>query len=503
MKPITTLARVRLEVDGSPFSTEVGLLTHVLVQQRLSLPALCELTFADPLSAPASLRDLRPGQALRVLVEGVPTALFVGQITAVERVYRAANQRETVVRAYDALHILRKRQSVRAHVELTLADLANTLMAQSGVTVNAHDASPQWSFLIQHRQSDFDLLTELADRSGMYFVMRDNTLHLIALDGIGDALPLALGETLFEARFEVNADPALRTTSASGWNALRVEAFTGSAGSARSGRAVRLEADPADVNSSGERALVGEQAQNGEHAAALAQSELDRQIAREVTFWGVAEGDPLLRPAAKVQIDAVDGGFAGTYVLTSATHTIDANASYTTELSTVPPPPRERSYSASATIGVVSDIDAQLGRVRATLSAYNDVETDWMNVMSLGAGEDKGLIIVPDVGDEVLVLLMGDDPAQGIVLGGLYGMRGSIDPGIEDGAVRRFTLRTPRGQVIRLDDTHQSIRVENSDGSFVELTPDQVTLHAAVDLTVEAPGKNIVIRGRNIDFQRG
>ncbi|MDX2161983.1 MAG: contractile injection system protein, VgrG/Pvc8 family [bacterium] len=504
MNPITTLARVRLELDGAAFAPENGLLTEVRVQQRLSLPTLCELTFTDAVTAAMPTGQFAPGQTLTVSVESAFTPLFTGQVTAVERTYHAANQRETRVRAYDPLHALRKRQSVRAHIELTLAGLARALVSDLALAVDAHADSPLWSFLIQHRQTDFDLLADLADRAGVYLAVRENTLHLLTLEGVGDAaLPLTLGETLFEARFEVNADPALRTATAAAWNARRVEAYASTTGAARTGRDVRTSADPAAVQGTGERAFVGEHAENIEHAAALAQAELDRQIAREVVFWGVAEGDPRLRPGAQVQIDGVESGFAGAYVIAGATHTINTASSYNVQLTTLPPPRRERSYSASATLGTVTAIDGGLGRVRAILNAYQDIETDWMHVLSLGAGAGKGLIIVPDVGDEVLILLIDSDPAQGVVLGGLFGMNGSIDPGIESGGVRRFTLLTPGGQRVRLDDAGRTIRVENSEGSYIELTPDQVRLHAAADLTLEAPGKHIIMRGSTIDFQRG
>ena len=41
-----------------------------------------------------------------------------------------------------------------------------------------------------------------------------------------------------------------------------------------------------------------------------------------------------------------------------------------------------------------------------------------MGVVSAGAGSGKGFAILPDVGDQVLVLLIGGDPSQGVVLGG-------------------------------------------------------------------------------------
>jgi phage baseplate assembly protein gpV len=149
----------------------------------------------------------------------------------------------------------------------------------------------------------------------------------------------------------------------------------------------------------------------------------------------------------------------------------------------------------------VDDPDGK-GRVRVKLPTYAEVETEWMQVLTVGAGEGKGLTILPDVDDRVLVLIMPGAMSQGIVLGGLYGMDGPPDSGVEDRSVRRFTLLTPGGQRVRLDDSNGVVYIENSEGSFIELAPDHVKLHAAADFTLEAPGKKVVIRGHKIDFQR-
>ncbi|MCI0538967.1 MAG: phage baseplate assembly protein V, partial [Verrucomicrobiales bacterium] len=107
----------------------------------------------------------------------------------------------------------------------------------------------------------------------------------------------------------------------------------------------------------------------------------------------------------------------------------------------------------------------------------------------------------PDVGDQVLVLCAQEDPAQGLVLGGLYGMRGPPDSGVEGQAVKRFTWVTPGGQRVQLDDQKKSVRFENSAGSYVELTPDHFAVHAATDLRIEAPGRTVAIRGKAINFE--
>jgi uncharacterized protein involved in type VI secretion and phage assembly len=149
----------------------------------------------------------------------------------------------------------------------------------------------------------------------------------------------------------------------------------------------------------------------------------------------------------------------------------------------------------------VDDPD-NLGRIRVSLPTYENVETDWMEVLSAGAGAGKGLVMVPDVGDQVLVLFTHGDPSEGIVLGGVYGVKQLPDSVISGGKVRQFTLLTPGGQRLRLDDEHGIIRFGNSSNSFLEMSPNQVTVHAAVDMVLTAPGKNVTIRGKNIDFER-
>jgi hypothetical protein len=46
------------------------------------------------------------------------------------------------------------------------------------------------------------------------------------------------------------------------------------------------------------------------------------------------------------------------------------------------------------------------------------------------------------------------------------------------------------------------MRLQNETGSFVELTPDLMTMHAATDLVIEAPGKAMRIRANSVDFQQ-
>jgi phage protein D/phage baseplate assembly protein gpV len=502
---VSTFPEVAVLVNDVPAGDAwIRALTEVRVQQRLSVPAQCELTFtvSDP-----GLLDFAvapPGSALRVSLRG-GGLLFNGQVTAVEYDYDASCGQVVRWRGYDLLHRLRKRQPVRAHVETSLIDLARALVADLGLKVEADTSSPTWQNLVQFRQSDFEILTETADRCGQYFAVWDGMLHFFTLRGTGDALPLVLGQSLLEARIELNGELACRTVTTQAWDPSRVELRRGQATSARSGRNVSASLPPGVLGGSGERTLSDACAQDDQQAEAMAQAELDQRVAREVTLWGVAEGEPRLHPGAKIVVRGVAAPCEGQYVVTSVAHRLDTEKGFVSEFSTAPPPRPQITPGALAIWGTVTRIDDPegLGRVRVKLPSYGDVETDWMGVVAPGAGAGKGLLALPDVKDNVLVICANDDPTQGIVVGGLFGTTGPPDGGgIQRGAVRRYSFQTPGGQVVRLDDSKKAIRLENSDGSYVELTPGGARVHAAVDLTLEAPGNTVFIRGSSIRFQQ-
>jgi uncharacterized protein involved in type VI secretion and phage assembly len=514
--------QVDLDADGMPLPERAAnALVEIRVLKVLAEPALCELVFADPPGPLDAADALPPGAALRISLRGVAEPLFEGDVTASEHVYEPDRGRTVRIRGYDRMHRLRTRQEVRALVDVTAADVASQLAADVGLQVEAAGSGPTWSRLVQSRQTHLGLLIEVCEAAGLYPTVHGDVLHLVTLEGLADEpVRLDLGSTLFEAAFEANAGPALDRVTATGWDVTNAETVEGEAGSGRSGRAVAAEA-PASTLGTSQRDLVDVAAPTTERATARAQAELDRQTAATVVFRGVAAGDPRLRPGAHVEVAGVDAAFAGTYVLSEADHTIDAERGYLCALSSAPPEPRTRPTEPSHVVpGEVIGVDDPdgLGRVQVTLPTLRDIESSWMEVLSVGAGSGKGLVALPDVGDRVLVLLVHGDPAQGIVLGGLYGTEGPFDSGVEGGAVKRFTLQTPGGQRVRLDDDGRTlrledqsggsvelgdnlIRIEDATGNLLELTTDRVRLHSAVDLELEAPGRSVTIRGSSVDFE--
>ena len=487
MSAITGLPQVDLQVGGIGQGA-LRALVALRVQQQLMLPSLCELVFADP---PGVLPEsITPGDALRLSIQSSGDPLFAGEVTAVQHGYAPDGGRELRVRAYDLLYHARKHQSVRTHVNVSAADLAREFVGDLGLQVSVEGAPPIWGWLLQHHQSDLEFLVQACERAGLVFYVHDGTLQLTTLDGSGAAIPLSLGSTLLEAKFERSSLFAYDGVSVAGWYPPDFTQHAG--GSSGGGRGIYYR--------------VNEIVADDQQARVLAAGQLRRQRATERTAWGVAEGNAALHPGARVAIDNAAPALSGEYVLTKVIHTLDSRRGFLSEFDTQPPPSAPTEDQVLATLGVVSNINGADGRIRVELSALeaNDpIETDWLTVVTPGAGRDKGIIALPEVGDTVLILVVQSFPGHGVVLGSVYSAGSLPDDGLEGGKRRRFTMRTSGGQVIQLDDGGGRIRLTNRDGSQLDLAPGKVSLVADTDLEIAAPGRTITIRGQQIDFEQG
>jgi phage protein D/phage baseplate assembly protein gpV len=477
-------------------------LLSVVLRERLSAPALCELEFADLAEARLG-RTVRTGDRLEVALREPSIAVFEGEVTALEYGYGADNYRRLWVRGYDVLHRLRKRQSLTAHADLGLADLARKLTADLGVSVDGGEGLPLLSRRIQQGESDLDLLIDVANRYGYTFSLRGSVLHLIHGKGIGFPIAARLGEELREATVEINAHATCRRVEVSAWDPFRGQRRSGTA----DGKSKTLETDaealPTSVGGSDIRFVAGALAESDLEAEAVAEGELERRTVTEVVLRGTTVDLPDLHAGSILQAQGIAEDLCGRYVVAAVTHRISAIDGYRSEFTTQldPSPARSR---PPATLGIVTDSadPEHAGRVRVSLPAYGDAETDWISVVSVAAGRGKGLVAIPEPGDRVLVLPLGDEPARSVVLGGLYCPDAPPDSGFTDSGSRRYTLVTPEGQRLCLDDGTRTLRLETQDGHKIDMSPEGFAIHSSRDLLIEAPDRRIRIRAKAIDFER-
>ncbi|MDQ7993816.1 MAG: phage baseplate assembly protein V [Propionicimonas sp.] len=514
MRQVQGLPELVVSLGGRRLpAADTARIVSIRVHSVLARPTQCLVSWAADDTLGISPET---GDPLRIELGGHRDPLFAGEVTVIEYSYRADTGRQLRVRAYDALHRLRKRQASRLLDAGDLRSLADALAEGTGLAVDA--PGDALGPVYQLARSDLDLLVEVAARHGRYPVVQDGTLRLVPVAGEGAPTALNYGTTLHAAEIEVSAEPAFRSAEATWWDPAGAAADPGRTGD--SAAAAEVSADPGPGRLGGGGALLRQDdLREGSEAEprGLAQAELDLRRQGEVTAVLVAEGNPALQAGRRVTVRGVRTALEGTYAVTEATHEITV-AGYETTLSSrppAPPPPRDRDQ---VTLGVVGDVDdpEDRGRVKVRLPAY-DVDSGWAPVLLPAAGADKGVVALPEVDDRVLVLLPGHDPAHAIVLGGLYGTGSPPPPETErpgnsaqtarplaGGPPRRgetAVVRSRDGQQVVLDGTNHLLSLADGHGSSVELGPELLRITAATDLLIEAPGRALRVRARTVDFE--
>ena len=74
---------------------------------------------------------------------------------------------------------------------------------------------------------------------------------------------------------------------------------------------------------------------------------------------------------------------------------------------------------ATAHSGIITSIDPKNYKVKVLLSILQ-IETDWIRVISPYVGQGWGIVALPHVGNEALVIFLNGELNDGVVIGCLY-----------------------------------------------------------------------------------
>jgi hypothetical protein len=496
---------VTLRIDGDELDAEgVALLAAIRVRREASAPAACALTFEDPADAAALEGILVLGASVEAFVEGFSDVLFTGEIVSVEQAFGADGTLQVIARCHDAAHQLRADSQLRVFVDVSVAELARELVSTAGLDVDASEEGPRLPRLVQDGRSALDLLTSVTRRAGLWWRVdrSGETLELFDDGGAGADATVVYGETLLQATVTTSSLANRSGWRVMGWDPVTGDVATGSA-----------DAETAAPGAT-EGVLGGAMTPGAAHLDALARGLAGDDSALGQSLRAVVEGDPVLEPGSALTIEGLTPGASATFVLLTVDHVVDPFGGYTTTVTSTPPahlrllrrldesPGREASAITIAEVLRIDDPDGR-GRVRVALSAYDGLESEWLPVLALGAGDAKGLALQPDIGDRVVVAHDSRDPGRGIVLGGLRTTDGG-EPGVGvvGGAVGVYGLRLPTGQSLRMSADGDSIVIGNQGGSRVELTDAGIVVHAEGDFVLEAPGRLLRLRADRIELEQ-
>ena len=170
--------------------------------------------------------------------------------------------------------------------------------------------------------------------------------------------------------------------------------------------------------------------------------------------------------------------------------------------------PDDRRIYGVVLAGVTNHQDPEgLGRVKLRYPWLSDeVESGWARVATAMSGGGWGLFLLPEVGDEVLVLFERGDMNYPFVVGSLWHAeaRPPADNGDGKNAVR--LLRSRSGHLVQLDDSDGSEKILIRDRSgkneiVIDTASNTIAIRSDQDLRLEAKGKIALVAGGAIELE--
>jgi uncharacterized protein involved in type VI secretion and phage assembly len=169
--------------------------------------------------------------------------------------------------------------------------------------------------------------------------------------------------------------------------------------------------------------------------------------------------------------------------------------------------PQQRNRFYGVTVGIVTnnqDPDG-LGRVKVRFPWLSDEnESHWARVSTPMAGKERGLYLLPEVDDEVLVAFEHGLAEFPYILGGLWNGQDKPPEENRDGKNNKRTLKSRSGHLIRLDDTDGAEKIEiidkNENSLVINTKENTITIAADADITIRSANGKLKLSGWGVEI---
>jgi uncharacterized protein involved in type VI secretion and phage assembly len=172
-------------------------------------------------------------------------------------------------------------------------------------------------------------------------------------------------------------------------------------------------------------------------------------------------------------------------------------------------------------IGVVTDLendpDSQ-DRIRVRLPIIDAGENGiWTRIACLDAGNNRGTFFRPEIGDEVIVGFLNNDPRHPVVLGMLnsstkpaplkaankndekgYTSRSGMKMIFNDDE-KSLKIETPAGKKVTISEKDGLIKIEDENNNKVTMDSSAISLESGADIKLKATG-DLTIEAVNISL---
>ncbi len=414
--------------------------------------------------------------------------------------------------------------------DVTDSDVVAELLDGHSLDKDVESTALSHKELVQYNTTDWDFMLCRADACGKLCMVNDGTVAWKAPDLSGETvLNIQYGATVYDLDAEIDARLQPKVVKATAWDSSDAALISG------------VEATEPAVLESGNLSpetladIIGEDEFQLRHSGALPQEELqqwaDSKMLRnrlaKIRGKVTTDGTAAVKPGQIIELRGAGERFEGKLFVTGVrqhmseglwrtTFQFGLNPEWFAELyDTFQPlagallPPIQGLH-----VGIVTDLEDPEGQGRIMVRVPTIMEDDdgiWSRVSTLDAGNNRGTFILPEIGDEVIVGFINNDPRFAVVLGMMNSAHSpaplsASNDNNEKGYVSRSEMKmifnddkktiqieTPAGNKLLLSEEDTAIKIEDQNGNKVTMDTQGISLESVLHVALKAPSGNVTI----------
>ena len=489
---------------------------------------------------PLSDSDLfKPGQEIRIAAGygSREATIFEGVVVALGMRSSAGTPRLVIECRDKALAMTLGRRSAN-HVDASDGEILPKLIASyAGLRASVDAPEVTHKELVQYEVSDWDFMLARAEANGLVVVVEAGKVTVAPPATAGSAaLLLTFGVDLIAFDADLDARTPLGSVDSVAWDPATQEVVT---------HAERPKALNAQGNLDGAALakVLDLASYRIQSAVPLGAQGLKTWSSARQMRAGLArvrgrmrfQGSALAKPGTLATLAGVGKRFEGDTWLSAVTHTLaDGNWITEAEFGMAPDSLAERHNLAAPLaggltagvsglqIGVVKKLDEDPNKqfmIQVAVPVMQ-AETDgvWARLASCYGSDGVGSFFIPEIGDEVILGFLNNDPSHPLVLGSLYSSKRAPPYQIAaenntkaivtrsklriefDEEKKVVTVLTPGGNKLVLDDDARTITLLDETGNQLTLAPGGITLDSPKDIVLSAKGKLSIDAVGNVEI---
>lgn len=526
------LVSFEISINGSPLK-ELYDIYEFKVVKEVNRIAYARVKILDGSVANESFKissgeEMLPGNDIEIKAGfGLNTqSIFKGIIVEQSIQHKSHTGSMLTIECQDKAVKMTNGQNNNLFTDSTDSDVMEKLASNHGLTADIKSTSNTYPQIVQYYTTDWDFLLSRAEVNGMIVIASDNKLSVTSPKTSGSIETLTFGNDIFEFNSSMDARTQLSGVSASAWDYKTqkvVEATASDPSVPSQGNVSGTKLS--DVSNSDTFKL--QTTANLEEAALKIWADAQLLKSRFAKIRGMikANGNAAIQPNTVIELKGLGSRFNGTAYVSGVEHEISAGNWWSHITIGLDPEWFAKTVDVSArpasallpgirglqngTVQKIFEDPNNETRIQVNVPAFtnsggNSVWARWVQpYATAGAGQ----FFIPEVGDEVVLGFLNEDPRFPIVLGSLYSSQKTppYTPAennpikaivtnsqikIEfDDEKKVLTITTPGENKMILSDEDQGITIEDQNENKITMNASGIALNSPSDIKITAEGE--------------